>query len=85
MLLRDASRTPTLVGLDARFFVIIFPTLFVINIWTMIFDVLVLALFITLKIKGLEISFAYRKVRSSIRGLRVNSRPWWFLKKWRNR
>jgi len=85
MLLRDASRTPTLVGLDARFFVIVFPTLFVINTWTMIFDVLVLVLFVTLRLKGLEISFAYRKARSSIRGSMVNSRPWWFLKKWRNR
>lgn len=85
MLLRDASRTPAFLGLDAKWFAIVFPTAFALNSLTFIFDVLVIILFITLKAKGLNISFAYRRLRSAIRGNRVDSRPWWFLKKWRNR
>lgn len=85
MLLRDASRTPTFIGLDAKWFALVFPSVFFLNIWSAIYDLLVISLFITLKVKGLEIEFAYRRLRSAVRGCRVDSRPWWFLKKWRNR
>lgn len=85
MLLRDATRTPRFLGLDAKAFAFIFPTLFMINAWTMTFDFFILVIFIILRIKGVEVGFAYKRLRSKIRGVRVESRPWWFLKKWRNR
>lgn len=85
MLLRDASRTPRFLSLDAKWFGLVFPSLFFLNLWTLTYDLLVIVLFIVLRIKGLEISFAYRWLRSAMRGKRVDSRPWWFLKKWRNR
>lgn len=85
MLLRDASRTPKVLGIDAKAFALTFPTLFLINWWTLTFDVLIFVLFIYLRIKKIEISFAYRRFRAWARGSIVESRPWWFLKKWRNR
>lgn len=85
MLLRDASRTPTFIMLDAKWFAMVFPSLFFLNLWTLAYDLVVIVLFVALKVKGLEISFAYRRLRSAMRGKRVESRPWWFLKKWRNR
>lgn len=85
MLLRDASRTPLLMGLDAKWVLMVIPTLFFINIWTILYDLVVIIFFIVLKSKGIEIGFAYRRLRSKIRGPKVDSRPWWFLKKWRNR
>lgn len=85
MLLRNATRTPMFMGIDAKAFMFIFPTLFFINTWTILFDIFIVILFFSLKIKKLEVSFAYRRIRSATRGLKVSSRPWWFLKKWRNR
>lgn len=85
MLLRDASRTPTFIGLDAKWFALVAPTLFFLNTWTIIYDLLVIVLFVVLKAKGLEIGFAYRRLRAKLRGSRVESRPWWLLKRWRNR
>jgi hypothetical protein len=85
MLLRDASRTPTVLGLDAKFVALIFPVVFHIRLWTILYAVLVVVFFVVLKVKKMEIRYAYRKVIKTLRGRTVYSRPWWFLKKWRNR
>jgi hypothetical protein len=85
MLIRDGSRVPTFLGMDAKAFAFIFPTVFVINGWTISYDIFILVLFIYIKMKKMTIGMAYRKAKSRIRSGRVESRPWWFLRKWRNR
>lgn len=85
MQLRDASRTPTFLALDAKWIAFVAPSVFFLNAWTIAYDVMVILLFVVLRIKGMEISYAYRRLRSALRGGTVESRPWWFLKKWRNR
>lgn len=85
MLIRDATRTPQFLGLDARAFAFSSPAFLFINLWTMLFVVLFVGFFVVLKIKGIEFAFAYRRSRALLRGAKVESRPWWFLKKWRVR
>lgn len=85
MQLKDASRTPAVLGIDAKVFAIMFPTIFFINLYTVLFDISIFTLFVVLKVKGLGISYAYRKLRNKIRGGNISSRPWWFAKKWRNK
>lgn len=83
MQLRDASRTPTVFGIDAKAFAIIFPSLFFIKLTVIFLDLVVLGFFFYLKVKGLEVGFFYRKLRSRLRSGTVVSRPWWLTKKWR--
>ena len=83
MQLRDASKTPTVFGIDAKAFAIIFPSILFIKVTVILFDLLVLAFFFYLKVKKLEIGFFYRKFRSRLRGGVVATRPWWLTKKWR--
>lgn len=85
MQLKDASRTPTLLGLDARAFALLFPSLFHISLTTILFDVFVIVFFIALRVKRLEMGFAYRLFLGRFRGGFVSARPWWFAKKWRNK
>jgi len=85
MPLKDASKTPTLLGLDAKAFAFTFPAFLFINTWTMSYVIFTFALFIILKIKRLPIGYAYRRLISSARSKTVSSRPWWVLKKWRIR
>jgi len=85
MPLKDASKTPTLLGLDAKAFAFTFPAFLHINAWTMSYVFLTFALFIALKIKRLSIGYAYRRLVSLLRSKAVSSRPWWVLKKWRVR
>lgn len=85
MQLRDATRSPKLMGIDAKAFALFFPTLFHISAMTLTFDVFVFFLFTFLRIKKLEIGFAYRLVIGYLRGGSVSSRPWWFSKKWRQK
>lgn len=80
---KDASRTPALLGLDAKAFVLIFPSIFYVTVWTVVWDVLVIAFFVYLRSKRLEAGVAYRQVRGAARGRVITSRPWWFSKKWR--
>ena len=83
MLLRDASKTPTLLGLDAKAFAFSAPAFLFINAWTMTYVILIFTVFIVLKIKKLPIGYAYRRGISVLRSGSVSSRPWWVLKKWR--
>ena len=83
MLIRDASRTPTLLGLDAKAFAFSAPAFLFINSWTMLYATFVVLLFVVLKMKKLPIAYAYRRGISLLRAGTVSSRPWWVLKKWR--
>ena len=86
MLKRDASKTPMFLGIDARAVLFIIPSLFHFRLMTTgILDLLVIVFFIVLRVKKLNVNYAYRKFRTKLRGATVSARPWWFLKKWRNR
>ena len=85
MQIKDASRTPMFLGLDAKAFAFIFPTIFYIRTWTVVFDLMVVGLFLFMRVKKIDVGFAYRRLRARLRGRVISSRPWWFTKKWRNR
>ena len=85
MQLKDGSRMPTLLGIDAKAFALLLPSLFHISLMMILFDILVIVFFTVLKVKRLEIGFAYRLFLGRFRGGIVNVRPWWVVKKWRSK
>lgn len=82
---RDASKTPTVLGIPCTAFLPLFGWGFHMAWWTFFTAIGFVAAFGILAHLGVDFTVLYRKCMGALRGKRVYARPWWYRNRFQDR